>query len=86
MALIFGNTERKRKYRCILVPTMEAKPQTKRIEVESNPNDFLVYVKIPQRTLYMPEELMVILIHEMGHYIGGALRCRKERAKQLKNL
>ena len=84
VALIFGNTERKRKYRCILVPTMEAKPQTKRIEVESNPNDFLVYVKIPQRTLYMPEELMVILIHEMGHYIGGALRCRKERAKQLK--
>ncbi len=45
---------------------------------------FLVCVKIPQRTLYMPEELMVILIHEMGHYIGGALRCRKERAKQLK--
>lgn len=84
VALIFGNTERKRKYRCILVPTMEAKPQTKRIEVESNPNDFLVCVKIPQRTLYMPEELMVILIHEMGHYIGGALRCRKERAKQLK--
>ena len=82
IARIFENEQRK--YRCILVPTMESTPRTKRIQIERQTDDFLVYVKISQRTLYMPQELMIILVHEMGHYVGGYLRRRQIRAEKLK--
>lgn len=81
VARILGN--RGRKYQCILVPTMEAKPATHWIKMEQAANSFLVCVKTSQRTLYMPKALMIILAHEMGHYIGGNLRCREFRAKKM---
>lgn len=81
VARLFGRTNRK--YQCIIVPTMESKPLTKRIKIEQCPENFLVCVKISQRTLYMPKALMIILAHEMGHYIGGDLRCREQRAEEM---
>lgn len=81
VARLFGKTNRK--YQCIVVPTMESKPVTKTIKFEQSPDNFLVCVKISQRTLYMPKALMIILAHEMGHYIGGDLRCRELRCQKM---
>lgn len=81
IARLLGN--KRRKYRCILVPTMEATPKTQWMKLEKETESFLVCAKISQRTLYMPKSLMIILAHEMGHYIGGNLRCRKFRTDQL---
>lgn len=82
VAYLLGNNERK--YQCILVPTMESTPETCRLQFGCEETKFLVCVKISQRTLYMPRELMIILAHEMGHYIGGDLRCRDVRSQKLK--
>lgn len=75
--------EDKEKYKCILVPTIESKPITKRLRFFENEKRFLICVKISQRTLYMPQSLMIILAHEMGHYIGGDVRCRTIRKDKL---
>lgn len=72
-----------RKYRCILIPTMEATPVTHWMKLEKKPQSFLVCAKISQRSLHMPQSFMIILSHEMGHYIGGNVRCRKERAEKM---
>lgn len=72
-----------RKYRCILIPTMEATPITHWLKLEKNPESFLVCAKISQRSLYMPQSFMIILAHEMGHYIGGSVRCRDIRAEKM---
>ncbi len=81
VARLLGNSGRK--YRCILIPTMEATPITHWMKLEKSPQSFLVCAKISQRTLYMPKSFMIILAHEMGHYIGGDLRCRKDRAEKM---
>jgi hypothetical protein len=81
VAQIFGKPNRK--YRCIIFPDMESRPETKRIQFKKEEDDFLVCVRISQRTLAMPQYLMIILAHEMGHYIGGALRYREKRKNLL---
>lgn len=81
VARLLGNSGRK--YRCILIPTMEATPVTHSMKLEKNPQSFLVCAKISQRSLYMPKSFMIILAHEMGHYIGGDLRCREYRVKKM---
>lgn len=73
----------KRQYQCILVPTMESKPETRLLQFSNEETNFLVCVKVSQRVLSMPRALLVILAHEMGHYIGN-VRCRKLRAEKLK--
>lgn len=75
--------EKKDKYKCILVPTMESRPITKRLQFSKKEKNFLICVRISQRTLYMPQSLMIILAHEMGHYIGGDVRCRTIRKGKL---
>lgn len=82
VAYLLGNN--KRQYQCILVPTMESTPETCRLQFGCEETKFLVCVKISQRTLSMPRALMIILAHEMGHYIGGDLRCRDVRSQKLK--
>ena len=81
VARLLGNEGRN--YQCILVPAMETKPATHWLKLEKEQKSFLVSVKTSQRTLYMPKALMIILAHEMGHYIGGNLRCRQLRAEKM---
>lgn len=81
VARLLGNNGRK--YRCILMPTIEATPVTHCMKLEKSPQSFLVCAKISQRSLYMPKSFMIILAHEMGHYIGGNLRCREHRAEKM---
>lgn len=74
------------KYECILTPVMESKPITHLIEFNTMDQDRLIAIKVSQRLLYKPQELTVILSHEIAHYVGKTLRCRSFRLEQLSEL
>lgn len=68
-------------YRFYLTPVMESKPCTYLAEFGLSVGDRLICVKVSQRSLYMPRALLVILTHEMAHYVGDNIRKREERLK-----
>ena len=37
----------------------------------------LISVRFSQRALFLPRDMFIICGHEMGHYVGKELRCRK---------
>lgn len=67
-------------YECILVPEMESRPVTKLMDFGLNNNNRLICVHMAQRALFFPRNFMIILGHEIAHYIGKGLRNRKMRA------
>lgn len=72
-----------REYSCILTPVMEAKPSTGVIDIDKSNSNKIIYVRLSQRQLYFPRNLMVILAHELGHYVGKDIRCRTARAEHI---
>lgn len=66
-------------YRCILTPEMESRPITGLINLGLEESDRLICVRLSQRSLFLPRDLMIILSHEIGHYIGSDLRKRALR-------
>lgn len=71
------------KYECLLVPVVEAKPKTELINLGLPHGDRLISVKLSQRSLYMPRDLMIILAHEVAHYVGDGIRNRKKRLEYI---
>ena len=67
------------RYECILTPVMESKPMTHAIEFNPDNQDRLIAIRVSTRLLFHPQELTVILSHEIAHYVGKALRCRRTR-------
>ncbi|MDE7430478.1 MAG: hypothetical protein K2N34_00935 [Lachnospiraceae bacterium] len=68
-----------RKYAFILIPVMETRPETREISVKLKEQERLICIKISQRILSYPQNLMIVLAHELGHYIGSTIRRRKDR-------
>lgn len=64
---------------CIVVPMMESRPETRFIGMEFNNDQKLIHIRLSQRSLFRPGELMIILAHEMAHYIGKKIRLRSRR-------
>lgn len=71
------------KYQCLLTPVMESKPGTDLISFGLGHGDRLIRVKLSQRSLYMPRDLMIILTHEVAHYVGDQVRHRKFRLSEI---
>ena len=69
------------KYVCFITPEMEFRPMTELIHMGQDEPDRLICFHAPQRTLYIPRHFLVILTHEVAHYVGNEIRCRKERAR-----
>lgn len=67
------------KYQCLLIPVIESKPLTNLISMGLPHGDRLIGVRLSQRTLYMPRALMLILSHEVAHYVGDGIRNRALR-------
>lgn len=70
-------------YRCILTPEMESKPLTRMIDLGHSPEERLICIRLAQRSLFLPRNLMIILTHEIGHYVGCDLRNRSLRLECL---
>lgn len=73
------NDETGNEYQCILVPTLGARPMTSLIGMGLPPASRLIKIDLSQRMLYMPRHLMLILSHEVAHYVGNSLRLRSKR-------
>lgn len=64
---------------CIIVPMIESRPDTRFIGMTFNNEEKLIHIRLSQRSLFRPEALMIILAHEMAHYIGRDIRVRDKR-------
>lgn len=80
---ILNDSKENYEYQCLITPAMEAKPGTEPIGFGLGHGNRLVQVKLSQRSLYMPRALMIILAHELGHYVGEEVRQRKYRAEEI---
>lgn len=70
---------------CILVPDLETYPKSNLFDFGIETEDRLIRIYFSQRTLFLPKNLMIILAHEMGHYIGRDIRMREKRLEYLRN-
>ncbi|MGN1167805.1 MAG: hypothetical protein ACI4S2_15410 [Lachnospiraceae bacterium] len=68
-----------KRFRYIMTPIMESKPLTDVIRLKEDDENYLIRIRVSQRQLYFPRNLMIILSHELGHYVGRSARCRKKR-------
>lgn len=69
----------KHKYKFLLYPWAEKQTKSKVVFSKSVPGDRVILIKIPEQLLFNPRVLMVILGHEVGHYVGGYIRNREQR-------
>lgn len=67
----------------ILSPLVEAHTRTNLIVLDEKVKGKLICVKMAQRQLHFPRNTMVILVHEIAHYIGRVYRSREERIVHL---
>ena len=67
------------KYCCILAPEMESRPITNIIGFGLPARDRLILVRLSQRSLFLPRDLMIILNHEIAHYVSEQVRNRAAR-------
>lgn len=65
-------------YRYCLVPVAYSRPITTYFDFGLSPQNRLVKVMISRPMMLMVRPLLVVLAHEVSHYVGE--RCRKERA------
>lgn len=70
------------KFSCFICPLLNSKPEVQEIEMREE-NEILLDIRLAQRHMYMPRAFIVILTHEIFHYIGKGSRLRRERATHL---
>lgn len=66
-------------YSIFFVPVMESRPNTHILDFGDNNRDRLICVEASQRLLSSPKQLMIILAHEIAHYVGDKVRLREKR-------
>lgn len=75
--------EKKYNYTCLLTPETEVRPRSHPIDMGVYSDNRLIQVCSSQRFLYMPRHFMVVLTHEIAHYIGTDMRMRDERCEYI---
>lgn len=74
---LLNDAEKNHSY--IIVPVIETRPLTSMIGVELESTGKMIHICLSQRTLFQPRYLMIILAHEIGHYVGCTIRDRERR-------
>lgn len=77
-----SDQEHEQKFICFICPLLNHKPEVQEVETEGT-EEVLLDIRLAQRHLYMPRAFLVILSHEIFHYIGNKSRCRRKRATHL---
>lgn len=77
---MFDDTEQS--FGCFICPLLNSKPEVQEIETKAE-DEILLDIRLAQRHLYMSRAFVVILTHELFHYIGDEGRSRKERGTHL---
>lgn len=68
-----------KKHSYIIAPVIETRPRTTMIGVKLDSDGKMIHICLSQRTLFQPRYLMIILAHEIGHYVGRYIRLRETR-------
>lgn len=76
----FDDTEQS--FGCFICPLLNSKPEVQEIETKAE-DEILLDIRLAQRHLYMSRAFVIILTHELFHYIGDECRSRKERGTHL---
>lgn len=71
--------EKDYQYICLLSPEMESRPATSLINMGLDRDKRLIRFCCSQRSLYMPRHFLIILTHEIAHYVGAEIRHRELR-------
>lgn len=66
-------------YACLLTPELEARPLTTLINMGMFEDDRLIRFSSSQRSLYMPRHFIILITHELAHYVGRSIRNRHLR-------
>lgn len=67
------------KYACLLSPELETRPVTTLINTGLATEDRLIRFLSSQRSLYMPRHFIILITHELAHYVGRDIRNRHLR-------
>lgn len=67
-------------YQYCFSPLAYSIPETGCFEFGLQPKSRLIKVMISKHMMFMPRSILVILAHEVSHYSGDNMRCRKLRA------
>lgn len=77
------NDQKDVKYQFFIEPVSEKRPETYKITLGLDRKDSLINLRLPQRSLYFPRSLFLILCHETMHYVNEKIRNRKRRFNYL---
>lgn len=71
------------KYACLLTPELETRPATTLINMGLSSDDRLIRFSSSQRSLYMPRHFIILITHELAHYVGKSIRIRNSRLQSI---
>jgi hypothetical protein len=66
-------------YRFMICPWMQEQIMSFNIFEEGITDKNVILLKIPERLLYQPRDLMIMLTHEIAHFVGEDIRNRVKR-------
>ncbi|MCC8150041.1 MAG: hypothetical protein LIO96_00865 [Lachnospiraceae bacterium] len=71
--------QREGSHKFVVAPGMFGRTSVKELFPESEKTKSLMLITIPERNLYIPKWMVIVLTHEVSHFVGGNLRRREER-------
>ncbi len=77
----FCDDENKKEYSFIFSPGMFKRTYVRELIVSYAETKRLMLIATPERELYLPQWLSIIIGHEVSHFVGGTVRNREERHK-----
>lgn len=82
--VIYDDEDQSTEYQFLISPVTEARPKTSRINFGKHEGgNCLIVVTLSQRSLVFPRAMMIILAHEIAHYVGNKGRLREVRLECL---
>lgn len=74
-------------YACLLTPELETRPVTTLINIgDPTSEDKLIRFSSSQRSLYMPRHFIILITHEIAHYVGKDIRNRHLRLQSMSKI
>lgn len=77
------NTNSQYSYEFLICPGVNSKTLVRELLPNVSENERLFIVEIPERQMYDPKLMFIVLGHETAHFVGRKIRMRKERMSSI---